>query len=64
MKTREHRPTASRIPVPECAPGLLAGRCRRLAAEAHGGTLELRETAELPTLFVFRLPLRRKVRNP
>ena len=31
----------------------------RLAAEAHGGTLELRASAELPTLFCFRLPLRR-----
>lgn len=32
----------------------------RLVAEAHGGTLELRETAELPTIFCFRLPLRRR----
>lgn len=35
----------------------------RLAAEAHGGTLELRETAELPTLFVFRLPIKRRTRR-
>ncbi len=35
----------------------------RLAAEAHGGTLELRETPELPTLFVFRLPLLRRTRE-
>jgi two-component system sensor histidine kinase/response regulator len=32
----------------------------RLAAEAHGGTLELRVTDELPTLFCFRLPIQRK----
>jgi signal transduction histidine kinase len=35
----------------------------RLAAEAHGGTLELRETAELPTAFVFRIPLVRRSRR-
>jgi signal transduction histidine kinase len=35
----------------------------RLAAEAHGGTLELRETPELPTMFVFRLPLQRRARH-
>jgi len=35
----------------------------RLAAEAHGGTLELRETAELSTQFVFRLPLTRRTRR-
>ncbi len=35
----------------------------RLAAEAHGGTLELRESPELPTLFVFRLPLVRRSRG-
>ncbi|MCU1281600.1 MAG: His Kinase (phospho-acceptor) protein [bacterium] len=35
----------------------------RLAAEAHGGTLELRETTEFPTLFVFRLPLVRRMRR-
>jgi two-component system, sensor histidine kinase and response regulator len=35
----------------------------RLAAEAHGGALELRETAELPTQFVFRLPLQRRPRH-
>ena len=35
----------------------------RLAAEAHGGTLELRQTPELPTLFVFRLPLVRRTRR-
>jgi signal transduction histidine kinase len=28
----------------------------RLVAEAHGGTIELTETAELPALFVVRLP--------
>jgi two-component system, sensor histidine kinase and response regulator len=36
----------------------------RLAAEAHGGTLELRETPELPTIFVFRLPVARRPRRP
>jgi signal transduction histidine kinase len=35
----------------------------RLAAEAHGGTLELRETPELSTQFVFRLPLTRRTRR-
>ena len=35
----------------------------RLAAEAHGGTLELRDTPEFPTLFVFRLPLVRRLRR-
>jgi signal transduction histidine kinase len=35
----------------------------RLAAEAHSGTLVLRETSELPTEFVFRLPLVRRVRR-
>ncbi|MCU1281914.1 MAG: His Kinase (phospho-acceptor) protein [bacterium] len=35
----------------------------RLAAEAHAGTLELRQTAEFPTLFVFRLPLVRRTRR-
>jgi signal transduction histidine kinase len=32
----------------------------RLAAEAHAGTLTLAENAELPTRFVFRLPLVRR----
>jgi signal transduction histidine kinase len=32
----------------------------RLAAEAHGGVLELRETAEFPTLFCFQLPTARR----
>jgi signal transduction histidine kinase len=36
----------------------------RLAAEAHGGQLQLRESAELPTMFVFRLPLQRRARHP
>jgi two-component system, OmpR family, heavy metal sensor histidine kinase CusS len=35
----------------------------RLAAEAHAGTLELRETSEFPTLFVFRLPFARRTRR-
>src|SRR5206468_1447585 len=35
----------------------------RLAAEAHGGELQLRESAELPTQFVFRLPLQRRTRR-
>jgi K+-sensing histidine kinase KdpD len=35
----------------------------RLAAEAHGGELQLRETEELPTMFVFRLPLERRTRR-
>ena len=34
----------------------------RLAAEAHGGSLELRSTAEFPTVFCFRLPIRRAPR--
>jgi len=35
----------------------------RLAAEAHGGELQLRESAELPTMFVFRLPMQRRQRR-
>jgi signal transduction histidine kinase len=35
----------------------------RLAAEAHGGELQLRESAELPTMFVFRLPVQRRARH-
>ncbi|MGZ3440841.1 MAG: hybrid sensor histidine kinase/response regulator [Polyangia bacterium] len=35
----------------------------RLAAEAHAGTLELRETPEFPTLFTFRLPLEQRPRT-
>jgi two-component system, sensor histidine kinase and response regulator len=35
----------------------------RLAAEAHGGELQLRQSAELPTMFVFRLPLHRRARH-
>jgi signal transduction histidine kinase len=35
----------------------------RLAAEAHGGSLELSQTAEFPTVFVFRLPVVRRVRR-
>lgn len=35
----------------------------RLAAEAHGGELVLRESAALPTMFVFRLPLQRRQRR-
>jgi signal transduction histidine kinase len=34
----------------------------RLAAEAHGGSLELRSTAEFPTMFCFRLPIERAPR--
>ena len=35
----------------------------RLAAEAHQGTLELRDTTEFATEFVFRLPLVRRARS-
>ena len=35
----------------------------RLAAEAHGGELTLRETEDLPTIFVFRLPITRRTRR-
>ena len=34
----------------------------RLAAEAHGGELTLRESDELPTIFAFRLPMARRPR--
>jgi signal transduction histidine kinase len=29
----------------------------RLAAEAHGGSIRVEETAELPTVFVIELPV-------
>jgi len=32
-------------------------------AEAHGGELTLRDSDELPTLFVFRLPIQRRTRR-
>ncbi|MDB4971233.1 MAG: His Kinase (phospho-acceptor) protein [Myxococcales bacterium] len=35
----------------------------RLAAEAHGGTLELSDTPEFSTVFTFRLPVTRRVRR-
>jgi signal transduction histidine kinase len=35
----------------------------RLAAEAHGGELVLRESEDLPTIFVFRLPIARRAQR-